>query len=210
MNNLVARFGATAALLVVCAVTAVANGTEPRYPELPNFHVVNARLYRGAQPRDGGIKRLKELGVGTIINLRKADGRSARERAEALAAGIRYYNVPLPGRGRPQDTDVQKILQLIEDPANGVVFIHCKRGKDRTGTAIACYRIADERWTSACAKREAKHYGMSLFQLKMKHYIRDFYERRRVRPSTPAKEPDCPAMSTTMMPVAATSAAGTP
>ena len=30
--------------------------SEPQYKELPNFHQVNERLYRGAQPKRGGRK----------------------------------------------------------------------------------------------------------------------------------------------------------
>jgi hypothetical protein len=45
---------------------------EQTYAQLPNFHVVNARLYRGGQPRAGGLERLAALGVKTVINLRKA------------------------------------------------------------------------------------------------------------------------------------------
>ena len=172
------KFSARAALLTLFSISAGATDTvEPRYQELPNFHRVNARLYRGAQPREGGIRRLRELGVDTIINLRKADKRTERERAEALAAGMKYYNIPLPGRDRPKGADVDEILRLIRDPSNGVVFVHCMHGRDRTGTVIACYRIAEENWTSAQAKKEAKHYGMSLFQFRMKRYIRGFYEQ---------------------------------
>ena len=40
---------------------------ESSYGELPNFHQVNARLYRGAQPREGGLQKLTSLGVNTIM-----------------------------------------------------------------------------------------------------------------------------------------------
>jgi len=40
------------------------------YKELPNFHQVSDKLYRGAQPLNGAARKLAELGVKTIINLR--------------------------------------------------------------------------------------------------------------------------------------------
>src|SRR3954471_13610372 len=61
--------------------------TDASYDELPKFHRVNVRLYRGAQPRDGGISRLVALGVNTIINLRDNDERAQREEREAHEAG---------------------------------------------------------------------------------------------------------------------------
>ena len=182
------RFCASTALLMLLSVAAPAADAEPRYRELPNFHRVNARLYRGAQPLEGGLKRLRELGVETIINLRGADARVARERAEALALGLKYYNVALPGHGRPKNTDVEEILRIVDDPASGVVFVHCHHGRDRTGTIVACYRIAQEHWTSAQATREARHYGMSIFQFRMRRYIRSFDERRGSPPHNAAQQ----------------------
>ena len=30
----------------------------------------------------------------------------------------------------------------------GPIFVHCRRGKDRTGTVIACYRIQHDGWAN--------------------------------------------------------------
>jgi len=40
--------------------------------ELPRFGQVSERLFRGAQPRPGGIARLAALGIDTVVNLRGA------------------------------------------------------------------------------------------------------------------------------------------
>lgn len=153
----------------------------PRYAELPNFHKVNERLYRGGQPRKGGIQRLAALGINTIVNLRADDERSRREEREVLAAGLRYFNIPFRRLGRPTDEQVEQVLTIINAPENGRVFVHCQRGADRTGTVIAVYRIAHDGWTSREAKREANHYGMRFWQRGMKDYISDYYRDRRSR-----------------------------
>lgn len=145
-----------------------------RYPELPNFHRVNERLYRGGQPRAGGIQRLAALGINTIINLRANDERSRREEREARAAGLHYFNVPFRRLGRPSDGQLNQALSIINAPENGRVFVHCQRGADRTGTVIAVYRIAHDGWTSEEAKREANRYGMRFWQRGMKDYISDY------------------------------------
>jgi protein tyrosine/serine phosphatase len=148
---------------------------EQTYTELPNFHAVNARLYRGGQPRADGLRRLAALGVKTVINLRDDDERARAEEKEAKAAGLRYFNVPLGRLGRPKDTEVEHVLALIDAPENGVVFVHCAKGQDRTGTVVAVYRITHDGWTSEQAKREANHYGMKFWQNGMKDYISDYY-----------------------------------
>jgi tyrosine-protein phosphatase SIW14 len=159
---------------------------EPPYEELPNFHRVNARLYRGGQPRkQGGIRKLAALGVKTIINLRDDDERARIEGREAEAAGLRYFNIPFGRLGRPTDEQVERVLSLIDAVENGMVFVHCARGSDRTGTAIAVYRIARDGWTSKQAKQEAKRYGMGFWQRGMKDYIHD-YDRQRAPRANPA------------------------
>jgi tyrosine-protein phosphatase SIW14 len=160
---------------VSLAVSSVfAQSLEPRYPELPNFHQVNQGLYRGAQPRAEGMRRLAALGVKTVLNLRAADERSRAEELEARALGLRYFNIPMEGLDRPGDEQIERALALINDGANQPVFVHCKRGADRTGTVIAIYRITHDGWSGEAALREAKHYGLSWVEFGMKDYIKDY------------------------------------
>ena len=69
------------ALLVAMAVLSlvIAAQENREYPELPNFHQVNENLYRGAQPHSGGLKKLSELGIKTVINLRGASDDTRKE-----------------------------------------------------------------------------------------------------------------------------------
>lgn len=177
MNNRVARLGTAAVLLLALASIASAQA-EPQITEGPNFHRVDERLYRGGQPRPGQLQRLAALGIKTVVNLRAADERSRAEEAEAQAAGLRYFNVPMPLYARPADRQVEQVLDLINDPQNQPVFVHCKRGADRTGTIIAAYRISHDGWTSTQAKHEATRYGMSQAQFEMRDYITDYHRRR--------------------------------
>jgi uncharacterized protein (TIGR01244 family) len=149
------------------------------YRELPNFHQVNENLYRGAQPQRGGLKKLSELGIKTVINLRGASQETRNEQAEAEASGIRYFNIPMPSLGRPADEHVERALAIIDAQENWPVFVHCKRGADRTGVVIAAYRISREQWTKEQAIAEARRFGMALIQFRKQNYISDYYERRR-------------------------------
>lgn len=160
--------------LALFSLTAAAQ-TEAQYPELPNFHQVNAQLYRGAQPREGGIRKLAALGIKTIINLRGADEHTRAEQKEAEALGLRYFNISLPGLSRPSNEQVARVLALINDAQNQPVFVHCHHGEDRTGTIVAVYRISHDNWTSQQAQTEANHYGMRWVQFGMKDYISDYY-----------------------------------
>lgn len=145
--------------------------------ELPNLHLVNLSLFRGAQPQPEGLKKLVQMRVRTIINLRGASDTTYNEGKIAQELGMKYYNFPLPPLSSPNIEQIHKVLELMRDPENTPVFVHCKNGDDRTGTIIACYRIAYEGWTDDQAIAEAKKVGMSRFQFGMKGFIRSFYHQ---------------------------------
>ncbi len=178
MKRQVSRRLILAGMLVAIA-SGIAAQKEERFRELPNFHQVNERLYRGGQPQRGGLKKLSELRIKTVINLR-GEGESVKgDRVEAETLGLRYFSVPMPALGRPTDEQVERVLALMDDHKNWPVFVHCQRGSDRTGTIIAVYRILCERWTEEQAIAEAKRFGLARIQFRKKDYISDYYERLR-------------------------------
>jgi len=159
---------------------------EARYRELPNFHRISDQLFRGAQPVNGGIKKLSEIGIKTIVNLRGTDELAVSQQKEAEAAGLRYFNIPMPGLSAPSDDQVERVMAVINDPNNQPVFIHCKRGSDRTGTIAAVYRISHEDWTSDRAIAEARRYGMSWAEFGMRSYIENYYKKTLSKRTQPA------------------------
>lgn len=167
----------SALLLLLFTVEAARAQDGIKYRELPNFYKVNATLYRGGQPTEEGYKILASLGIKTVLNLRDSDERARAEEGDVLRAGMRYFNVPLDIFGKPSDERVDSVLAIIRAPENQPIFVHCKRGSDRTGVIIACYRISQDGWTSEQAKDEAKRFGIGFWQFRMKKYIHDYYER---------------------------------
>jgi len=143
----------------------------PQAAGVPNFHQLNDIVYRGAQPSPQGFQSLSKLGVKTIIDLRETGGRAIAEKKVVEAAGMKYINIPLSGRSAPTEAQVSRLLALLNDNNSGPVFVHCRRGADRTGTIIACYRISHDHWDNQKALNEAKMNGMSWTEIAMKHYV---------------------------------------
>jgi tyrosine-protein phosphatase SIW14 len=142
-------------------------------PAIPNFHQVNEHVYRGGQPSPEHWQSLAKLGVKTVIDLRREDEHSTAAEAKAVAAlGMNYINVPMKGVVAPTNEQIAKVLAALD--SEGPVFVHCKRGADRTGTVIACYRIKHDHWQRPQALQEAKSLGMGMVQLGLKHYIMAF------------------------------------
>lgn len=142
---------------------------------LPNFHQVNANLYRGGQPTEEGFRQLKQTGIKTIIYLRGADEKAKREENWAQKAGLKFINLPLSNWFEPKDAQIEKILAEINKLENQPVFVHCQRGADRTGTVVAVYRITHDNYTGKQANAEAKKFGFGWWQFWMKDYINDYY-----------------------------------
>jgi protein tyrosine/serine phosphatase len=141
---------------------------------IPNFHQVDEHVFRGGQPGAEAWPGLAKLGVKTVIDLRRTDEHSTVEEARAVeAAGMNYVNVPMKGVVAPSNEQIAKVLALLysDEP----VFVHCKRGADRTGAVIACYRISQHGWPSKQALKEAKSFGMSWTQMGLKSYVSGFH-----------------------------------
>jgi protein tyrosine/serine phosphatase len=138
---------------------------------LPRLLQINHRLYRGAQPTQQGWPSLVKLGVHAVIDLRAPGARSLQEEKAVEALGMKYFNVPLRPLAAPTDRQMQAVLSLIGDSNNWPVFIHCERGRDRTGAVIACYRIQYDHWTNERALEEARSTGLSSFERGMKGFI---------------------------------------
>lgn len=187
MRNLYRAVPAAAVLLFLLSSSAFAQDANT-YPELPRFQQVSEKLYRGGQPRAGGLARLRELGINTIINLRGTSKTTRAEETEARALGFNYFNVALPNWGRPKDTRVERILALLAAPENGKVLVHCKDGVDRTGMIVAIYRMTHEGRSGNDALAEAERSGMRRIQFWMRDYVEDYGDRvSRLGPETALK-----------------------
>jgi uncharacterized protein (TIGR01244 family) len=170
------HFGHTAVLgLFLLSSGAFAVDVPLQEPGIPNFHQVNDHIFRGAQPAAQGWASLAKMGVKVVIDLRRdhEDGHSTAAEAQAVeAAGMRYVNIPMAGIVAPSDADIHKVLDIFNGP--DPVFVHCKLGKDRTGTVIACYRISHDQWRNRQAMEEARAIGLHRIEMGMKRYISAF------------------------------------
>ena len=156
-------------LIVGPAVFAVHDNTHNQR----NFRVVREGvLYRSGQPTEKGLKRIcHDLGIRTVITLRdaKAPGLPMPERWETAFCEREEINyVRLPPRQwegtedkahPPVDENVQKFLEIMNDPRNHPVLIHCFGGVHRTGAYCAIYRMEFEGWSNIEAMNEMEACG---------------------------------------------------
>lgn len=110
------------------------NPCDPEIPGLPNFGFVTPDVWRGGAPTAAGLQTLAKLGLKTVIDLRE-DGSP-----DVPPPGVRIVHLPVSA-WRADLVPAQHLLAVIAANPKPV-FIHCLQGRDRTGLAIAEYRLA--------------------------------------------------------------------
>ncbi len=161
-----------ALILLAGAVRWLAGPATAATPEkaIPRFHKVNDTLYRGGMPQDGGWGLLEEMGVATVVTFRN----ESPERALVESLGMRHVAIPLTATQGVPGHAIQEFFKVMREPWNHPVFVHCRRGADRTGAMVAFYRIAFEGWDPERAYREARDIGLRWWYFKLRKQIRQF------------------------------------
>jgi len=157
-------------------------GTHATVKGIPNFGVVNPSLYRGGVPSPAGIEELHQKGIEIVVDLR---GHNRSEETAVTKLGMKYVAIPshcpFPG-----DKTYAKFLQVIEENPGKKVFVHCRLGDDRTGMAVAAYRMAEQGWSADEAMKEMQAFGFTgvyhAICPGMRDYEEKFPERLRKSP----------------------------
>ena len=143
---------------------------------IDNFGRVDSHYYRGAQPQGRDYADLVALGVKTVINL-TSDDADAGEQAMVEGAGMKYVQIPMTTRTAPTSAQLAEFLQIVNDPAQQPVYVHCVGGRHRTGVMTAVYRITDAHWTSDQAFAEMKQFkfGADFLHPEFKRFVYGFH-----------------------------------
>jgi tyrosine-protein phosphatase SIW14 len=135
-----------------------AMGTRMKAKGISNFGEVTPNLYRGAQPSSEGLEALKQLGVNLVVDLRGSASKD--EETAAAKLGMQYVSIP-SHCPFPKDEPFAKFLRVLRENPGKKAFVHCRLGDDRTGMAVAAYRMAQEGWSADEAMKEMRTFGFS-------------------------------------------------
>ena len=160
--------------LLALTLPWLSTGADTPVVHIRNFAQVNDHLFRGGEPTPRGLHELAAIHIGLDIDLREAGSATENERRIAEGLGIHYVSIPMNGFTAPSEAHIKRVLTLITPDDTGKIFVHCRRGKDRTGTVIACYRIEHDGWDHRRAQEEADRYGMSWTERGMRSFILHF------------------------------------
>ena len=148
---------------------------------IPNFAQVTPHLYRGGQPTEKAFEDLKKMGVDVIVDMRS--GNRKHEKELVTKVGMEYmqlsWHCPFPS-----DKPFAEFLKIIEQHPNKKIMVHCRLGDDRTGMAIAAYRMAMEGWTEGEARNEMNKFGFhKMVCASLSAYQKSFPQRLKKNPA---------------------------
>jgi tyrosine-protein phosphatase SIW14 len=139
---------------------------------VPNFGEVTPLLYRGAHASPEGLRNLKEMGIQIIVDLR---GRKHRDEQIVEQLGMQYVHIG--GTCFPQsDEKYATFLNVVDKNPDKKIFVECTLGDDRTGMAIAAFRMANQGYTPEEAMEEMRTYGFNEFHHVMCWFLARYEE----------------------------------
>lgn len=133
-------------------------------PGVPNLYRVSPVLYRSAQPTEAGFAELAKLGIKSVVNLRSESEDPKLDWAKQYWIKTRAFALTAE--------QIQEFLDIVSDPANQPVLVHCRYGADRTGAMVAAYRVRIQGWSNADAVKEMTGgYGFHRFYVNLPDLI---------------------------------------
>jgi len=124
------------------------------------------------------------MGIHVVVDLRGSPSRAERDAVAKL--GMEYISIP-SHCPFPSDKPWARFLEVVRENRGKKIFVHCRLGDDRTGLAVATYRIAYEGWSADEALREMKAFGFNgvhhLICPGMAEYVKGFPERLKTDPA---------------------------
>ncbi|MCS6977201.1 MAG: tyrosine-protein phosphatase [Gemmatales bacterium] len=142
-----------------------------RYTTTKRFRVVaEGVLYRSGQMTAEGLAEvIDRYGIRTVINLQDETPDPLLENGQTESEfcrdrGIRYVYMPpdlIPRQFVPEQRPaaIDRFLDIMNDPQNHPVLLHCRAGLHRTGVLAAVYRMEYDGWTTRQALEELKANG---------------------------------------------------
>lgn len=120
--------------------------------------LVDNGVYRSPRPTADGFDYIKGT-FASVISLEglEEDAREADELSpvRVFSFPIGFFEIYMLGiSGEELDSIVDSIIAAPKP-----VLVHCQHGQDRTGLAIAAYRVSVQGWTKDRAMQEARVFG---------------------------------------------------
>ena len=126
---------------------------------VPNFGKLNDNVWRSGQPTADGYKSLAAKGLKTVVNLREEFPGDK----DLLPEGVKYVYIPVKDENAPTAEQAKQFVDVVSNPDNWPVLVHCKGGEGRAGVFSAVVRHSFDGWKHDEIMREMGNYRIKHF-----------------------------------------------
>ena len=145
-----------------------------------NFFQVAPGVWRSNQPSQRRLRKFKQMGIKTVLNLRGANVMSPFlfEQEACAELGLNLVNHGMQARHLSCPSVYLGLLNIFETIEHPFVM-HCKSGADRAGLASALYLMHMKNVPVEIAKKQLglKYIHFKSFQTGILDHMLDAYER---------------------------------
>ncbi|MCP4745844.1 MAG: dual specificity protein phosphatase family protein [Desulfobacteraceae bacterium] len=110
---------------------------------------VSENLYRSALPKSKEEFKILEnkYGINTVVSLRSGQNKDLDSKIAGMDSSLKFKHFEM-GYNFIAEKDIIEFLKLFKDENHHKqpVLVHCKHGADRTGAAVAAYRVCVQGW----------------------------------------------------------------
>jgi len=132
---------------------------------LANLYKVDEVLFRSEQPSVEAVQELEQMGIKTVLNLRRVKNDRQEKGSKIKLVHVRINTWSISYK------DVVASLREIEK-AEKPVLVHCKHGSDRTGCVVAAWCMVKHNCTREQAIAELRKGGYHFHEKYFKNIIR--------------------------------------
>ena len=138
---------------------------------------------------------IEEYQIRTVVNLctpgEMGEQRWVEERRAVRNAGARLIELPMPTTVDANDPLIARHLQVLADPNNYPMLVHCQHGVTRTAKLLTIYDIAFRGLTAEQSLKRQPLFGREEHNVNVRAFAHNFEKQhRRLYPTATAKRLD--------------------
>jgi Tyrosine phosphatase family len=141
-------------------------------------------VYRSAW-LDGEVfaEQIEKFQIRAVLNLcnpnELGEERCLSQRAAVKGAGAKLIELPMPATIDAGDPAVQKFVDVLGDPNNYPLLVHCQHGVTRTAKVLSMYDILFRGETAEQSLAAMPLFGRDEYSVSVQAFVKDFEKRHR-------------------------------
>jgi protein tyrosine phosphatase (PTP) superfamily phosphohydrolase (DUF442 family) len=181
---------------IVLLIAAVAGGLTYRHHKRYKHLAIHdpGMVYRSAWLEADVFREIIEkYQIRTVLNLCEpgelGEQRCIDQRQAVRGSGARLIELPMPAATiDPDDPAIQPFVELLSDPTNYPLLVHCQHGVTRTAKVLAMYDILFRGMTAEQSIAVMPLFGRTDYSVSVRAFARNFEEQHgKLYPQTVGK-----------------------